>query len=141
MLSIDYIAGFVDGEGCITLAAPSTKTDCYIPKILITNTNFEILRALAYTLELWNIEFKLSATAHKNRKRKICYILVIQKQESVYSFCNELRTRLKVKQRQAEILVEYITLRHIEGKYGKCHLLRRNELFAEMKMLNKKGIK
>ena len=137
MLSIDYIAGCVDGEGCITLAVPGRNTDCYIPKIIITNTNFEILRALARTLDLWRIDYKLNISKHANRKEKTCYILVIQKQQSVYNFCSDLFHSLKVKQRQAKILMEYIELRQIEGKYGKQHKIHRNSLFTEMKQLNK----
>ncbi len=40
-MNLQYAAGFVDGEGCINFA--KTRSSIY-PRVLVTNTNIEILK-------------------------------------------------------------------------------------------------
>lgn len=45
-LSLAYVAGIIDGEGSICLA--KGKRGAWFPRIMVTNTNYELLEALQH---------------------------------------------------------------------------------------------
>lgn len=139
MLTVEYLAGFFDGEGCFFLRKPTGTSTCNMPLVTVCNTNFEIMRAIAYTLDSWNVDYKFRNSRPVKGNRKPSYDITIQKRKSVYEFCCIMRGHLKVKYEQNEILIKYIELRDVEGRKGKMHQYARAVLFSRIRELNKRG--
>jgi hypothetical protein len=95
-----YAAGFLDGEGCITVACNKLKFyDSHFPSVSITNTNREILEWVAITF---------GGAVYKNGKgqppRKQAWRWVIWSGKAE-AFLRQVRTFLRVKSQQADAML------------------------------------
>ena len=114
---IAYTAGFVDGEGCITLTQKSKlsgKNKRYYsicPKVVITNTNATILRLMQSTFGGYLAEHVISKTTMAKhypqfQSKKPIYQLEFTHQKAL-QFIRRIYPYLQIKQRQARVLFQY----------------------------------
>ena len=97
---LSYIAGFVDGEGCINIVvANRKKSKTHVVTLTIGNTNKEVLTWISSVFGFGRIHL---VNRSKKSNWKICYGLrwCAQQAEDVIS---AIYPWLKVKKRQAEI--------------------------------------
>jgi hypothetical protein len=110
-ISLDYIAGFFDGEGSVGIKASKTaKSWCgvtFVPRLAIYQKTPEILEKIAVELGLGNKKFKLRhrLTGSKGAYGE-CYRLDIQKLDDVLRIAKALLPRCQLKKRQLEIVTE-----------------------------------
>ena len=103
MVSYEYVAGFVDGEGCISLVHNGTHKTVTL-RISVANTNEEIMQ----TLHSQFGGYLSKATAHKNKphwKSRYCWELNnTQAAQLLY----KIKDYLVVKRKQAALAIEFL---------------------------------
>jgi len=132
-----YIAGIVDGEGCIrvnktdkeTRKNPSYNINCHI-----VNTNKEVLEYIQSIIYCGKIFIH-----PKLGKRKILYKLSIDSC-NIQDFIKTIYPYLRIKRKQAEIAFRFFNLtigRRAGKQVLKDNILQQEILYEEMKNLNK----
>jgi hypothetical protein len=131
-----YIAGFIDGEGYIGIKW--TEKQRMVPRICISNTHEGVLLIIKYILESWEVSsFVCSAVREGNRK--LSYSLNINS-SCILTVLENILPYLIVKQQQARLILEFCTLRKLEGKFGNNYVDREQVIYEELKVLNKRGL-
>jgi len=105
-----YIAGFFDGEGCITSTIVKKKnrdTHHVYSIIIITNTNLEVLKYIQKVFGFGRINEK---KYEKHRKTR-CWAYTIDSSSEILEFLQSIRPYLRVKDEQADLAVEYLKSR------------------------------
>lgn len=107
-LSLEYIAGFIDGEGCFTIL--NVGHDCYAPNFCIVNTNLQLLQRIQKFL---SHNLKIYTRHPKNPNWKICYQVYTDNIDDCKSIARLLEPYLMIKKKQAQIIMQYPRARHI----------------------------
>lgn len=132
MISAQYAAGFMDGEGCINVA--SCRSTTYI-RILIVNTNREVL-------ELFKQRWGGDIAENKRHKAnwKISFTWRVS-YAACLNFLKEIFPFLVVKKKQAEAAFIFFDNRPGKGKrWTDENLEEANKAILAIKQLNKKGV-
>lgn len=137
-----WVAGFFDGEGHCGLAiwaAAVQKNPAYKSNVDITNTNREILMTIYRIVGLGALSDTVKGTVKKKRP----YALYFPNLHQV-KFLKLILPYLKLKKRQAELMIEYheqckCNMTQFEKTLTSEQILRRAEIYDEMKALNAKG--
>jgi len=130
MVSIEYLAGFIDGEGCLFI---SKKGKLYAPRIKIVNTNKRILLLIKNLMGGY-----ISKWTPKNKRCKTIYDLEINDLNSIHDFLNKIKNHLIIKKPQAELLGRYVKSRL--GRESKGYTKKEITMILKMQNLNKRGV-
>jgi len=115
-LSLEYIAGFMDGEGTFTIVKHTSSADGYLRfnvSVTVGSTYKPVLEGIIETIgvgKIYNV---------KQMVNKRFYSLEFRKRSDVITICQALIPFLVEKRQQAEVLLEF------------C--LKREQKFAETK--------
>lgn len=132
MISSQYAAGFMDGEGCINVS--SCRTSTYI-RVLVVNTNREVLELFQ---QRWGGDIKQNKQ-HKAHW-KISYTWRVS-HISCQHFLKDIYPFLVVKKKQAEAAFIFFEAQPGKGKrWSETGLEEANKAINQIKQLNKKGI-
>jgi hypothetical protein len=137
-VDLAYLAGLIDGEGCITLgrtvrAGQRRGESRTYDSLTIVNTNRDVL--------LW-VQEVFGGRIHANIKReqgwKTAFSWYATNPASVLK---AILPYLKIKKRQAEIFLEFCATKR---RYGKSRIPidvedRRTQIVAEIRRLNQRG--
>lgn len=134
-----YLAGFIDGEGTITVsirknkATPWTGGSPITPLIIITNTNKEIID------HFHTILYGSTIKTHGGPgiRDKDVWVLQIAKLLDVKALLEQISPYLFVKRKQAELLLEFCNLR-LKDKWMRYNP-RLFDIAKEIRELNRKG--
>ena len=137
MLDVNYIAGFLDGEGCFTII--KTARQRAHPVIEVANTDILVMQLLYHTLESWGIHCYLYKRLGRRENQQDSWELRINNMDDIHTICVILKDKLVTKQQQAAILAEFTGLRMIEGRQGNVFTERQKELRRNIQELNKRG--
>jgi len=131
-----YIAGFVDGEGNISIYKDA-RGSCLHYVISIHNTNVEILEWIRHTLGVGKIYSKDS----KRDNWKIGYQLTTQRMSDMKDILEQLKPYFRLKAPHADIALSLISIRLMRRNGKKFVPLNDIEevLVGVMKRLNHKG--
>ncbi len=131
-IDLAYLAGFVDGEGCLAINKRKHKNKFgewigYSAYLDLTNVNKEVM-------DFIKAKFKISSKVYENQQkgnRKMAYRLRLNKKESgaIISLIQEF---LIVKRNQAIVFLDFCKNSRDE--------IRRELLWSEMKKLNHRGL-
>jgi hypothetical protein len=140
-----WLAGFTDGEGCITLH--KRKETRYIhtyyqifPRIIIANTNKNLMLKL-YSLTKSLGTLSVNKRRHNPKNWKDCYVLKFIGRKAT-KFLKMIYPYLKLKKEQARLcFAHYKTVdRNRHGKKLNPRTVRKREtLYLQCKKLNKRG--
>lgn len=127
-----YLAGFVDGEGCLAINKRKHKNkfgewigySCFID---LTNVNLEVMEFIRNKL---NISSRIYENPMKGN-RKLAYKLRLNKRE-VSKLLPLIQKYLIVKRAQAFVLLEFC-------KHSK-DAEKRDKLWEQMRVLNHRGL-
>jgi len=144
-----WLAGFIDGEGYVGLtfqrkketkwAAPSVR---YHPYLIITSTNKDVLVFIENLISEGNIYL-----LKRKSKQKEAWQFKITKMDTLFNILTVVLPYLKIKQRQSELLIEYIkkrkNLKFVTGRNhrGATSFTKDEEdLYKKLLILNKCGL-
>ena len=141
-----YLAGIIDGEGCIHLEKYQQKgRPCasYNLRIRVSMTD---IQAPLFLYNKFGGNFYTYQS--KNLKAKKTYIWQIVNSKGI-NFLRYIQPYLLVKKNQADVALKFIAtlykpVRHIDGKFSRTRLDaldEREKLKQEMNFLNQRGIK
>jgi hypothetical protein len=135
-----YLAGIIDGEGWIGICKEKDKriSSGYRlrPILDIGNTNIEALENIKTLIGEGYI-----ANGQKRERRKEIYMLRLSP-NTMRWLLPEIVDVMKIKQKQAILMIEFLKLNKgsLQYKYRpKEDLQRMEEIYYELKKLNKKG--
>lgn len=109
-----YIAGFIDGEGCIGIYQRHKGKDKghYEPKVSIGQSNKEILEKILKMMDnLKSSYVSLSCKGTIGNRTKDYYQLNIFRLSSIKELLEEIYPYLILKQKQAEIMLNFVNHR------------------------------
>jgi hypothetical protein len=147
VLSGEYIAGFIDGEGYIGITFQRKKETSYQsasvhyhPYLIIANNNYKILNDIKKFVGSGYI-YKLS---RKNYKQKQSFQYKLTKMEPLKHLLEFIQPYLRIKQKQCELLLTFIDTRknakRIYGPYrGATSYTIEEEIYQKLLNLNKRG--
>ena len=132
-----YIAGFIDGEGSISIIHHATKSKGirWDTRINITNTNKEVLEFISNILPVKHRLFYEDERRNPSWKKR--WYLVINRQKDIKLLLELIYSYLILKKKQAEIMLKFIDSRlsHRTGRYTEYEI----ELIKKLRKLNQKG--
>jgi len=135
MISKEYLAGFIDGEGSIALYKHKDsrvqKGYTLHPKVVIANTNEVIIKA---------IQKEIGGKIKEMSKQKDCKLVRIvefQDYKQIKSILKRLLPLLIIKQPQAKLMIEFCENR-IKSN-GKKYSERDYEIANIFSIINKRG--
>ena len=108
-MNFDYIAGFFDGEGCVTYFG---KEKSYI-RVSMSNTNLEVLKDIHNFLGVGRINQNIKATP----KHKACYNLVINKRADARKFLTEMHNKVIIKRVAVEQALQFLGKQYLSETY------------------------
>lgn len=131
-----YVAGIVDGEGCISIASHNKRRNTFYPRVCVAMTKANKL------LRLLKNKYGGSLLVHKLKSRKVetRWLVTCRQAEN---FLRNIYPYLRIKQKNAELVFELnerISLGMPNGK-NICKLAgdevkARRQIFDEMRKLN-----
>lgn len=140
-LDAAYIAGIVDGEGCVTLSKLTDATmrdgHSYRPCVMISNTNRVLMQYLTAIVGVGRVNKRKPSSPNS----KISYVWVCWSKQAT-SLLYQLLPFLVLKKKQAELLLDF--QRKSSQNFGMRGLppnIRRYQEKAchQMRRLNKRG--
>lgn len=135
-----YIAGFLDGEGCFTIYCRRRKTKSGVsipsfePRIVATNTNKEAMTKIAEFIGAY-ITPKMKHPRKSNWNP--LWELVIENKATIKRVLENCLPYLIIKRKQAEILLELLSIKRGSGSYDLKLKRREFELYKLISELNK----
>lgn len=135
-----YLAGFIDGEGCVSVAK-GKHSRCkdktfHTAKITIGNTNMKMLEIF----EKVGVGYIYYRKSKKPRQKDA--IIWCMCSNAVRAILPQIASYMVLKRPQARLVLEFLDLAknvNNNGNDRQAYLKRADEIFQEMKVLNKKG--
>lgn len=142
-IELAYIAGFVDGEGCISMVRRKYEKNPkwnvrYTPRVTVTNGNREILE---FIQSLFGGH--MSEKKRYSEKHNTAWNLVISSTKSIY-MATELLPYLRLKKPQAQLLIDFYET-YTPRKRGRGNFVPEEEMekrkfyFDESRRLNSRS--
>lgn len=135
-LTAEWLAGFFDGEGCVSIRQ-GHRTGGFCLKVNLTQANFPLLKAIADKYEASGPYTKCRKT--KTGKESTVYEISWQGKYAK-PILELLRNLVIVKQRQVELALEFIdTLVGSGFRYDDVTTVKRNIIVSELRKSNHAG--
>lgn len=133
MMSVEYIAGFFDGEGSVNI---KQNIGCS-PSISLGNTNKFVLEEILIFLKDVGLNFRLYNYHRKSRYKDI-YHLHTHDSRSIKAFCLMLKPYCIVKRNQISLMLNYLNLyqRTVSRRVSDIDCALRFAYAHEMRELN-----
>lgn len=130
-----YLAGLIDGEGCIGLHW-DINTGTFRPYVTITNTNKPVLQWAKRTLGIGFI----SMNERKNLGYKNAYKIEFKRLAEIPALLYSILPFIKIKRKQTLALAMFCERRIERAKNGKGYSRGDHKLYRLLKRLNQKGV-
>lgn len=140
-INLDYVAGFVDGEGCLIIRIQKCSnnrpgTD-YLLYFSISNLNKEVLESIRSYLFI-NYDIKSSLGVMKSvLNHGECYKLVISDIKNTKLVLDLLKDKLIVKSKQCRLLLKFCNSRLNKSRWN--YIQEEIDIAQEIKGLNRRG--
>lgn len=137
-LSNEYLAGFFDGEGCVSIYRNKLKSGLgfrYAVNILICSTNLDIIKYLQLQFGGTVYNLKMQKVSHKQAQTWVLG------SRSAKDFLIGIYPFLIIKKEQVKLALEFIETIGNKGVPIVVDVIRfkREELFQQLKILNRRG--
>lgn len=134
-----YTAGLIDGEGYMGLIPHSVTKNSYSPKVKVASTTMELVQFLHNNFG-GHLD-KLRISSQSNHKSSAMWTL--SNGINVGPFLEKLLPYLKVKNKQANLILKYIKeypYKKMRQKDNKDIILKRQEIYKQIRLLNYRGL-
>jgi len=128
-----YIAGFIDGEGCITVYKSES---CIDSKLLIGNTNKEVIEKIRSIVGFGRI-YQKKPYQHP-LYHKLLYSLEYSSRQAK-EVLEEVLPYLIAKHKQAVLFITLVKLKEKSKPNKVFEKEQQEKIFEEIRFLNKKG--
>lgn len=125
-----WLAGFVDGEGCLSVCPPTRGRPRPKPSLAVTNTDRPVLDRVA---RMFKVNIRARNTARLKPTWAATYDVVVQQSDVLTAACRRLLPYLTVKRPAAELVLEYLT------RAESLTLAQRLEYVVRSRELNRRG--
>ena len=132
-----YLAGLIDGDGCISLTKRGTRVH-YKPTISFVNTDEELVKWVSGFLGKNHYRV---GKANPKKNQKQTFQVVIQGRGEVKHILEKMVPFIIRKKPQAKLCIEYYGLQKWRRGLRDPLLPREQEIFIRMKSLNRVGVK
>ena len=126
-MNLDYISGFFDADGCISMSRTSKNAVFRTIKIDFTNTKLEILLEIQkFLLETYGLHLSISTKPAKSENHQISYTLSAASNRICLKLCELLNSHHPMKKHRIDVVLKYhnaVTKRN--GKYTEREKLRK----------------
>lgn len=135
-----YIAGLVDGDGCIRITRTGRSKLYKYPEVVVAMTHRGVIRWLKSVLSSGNIQVFNYTQCKKNPQWRKQYGVVLTGKRAKL-LCEQLLPFLRVKKRQAVLICQFPCedRRGRGAKVGTDVLRKRMQLYRKMRQLNLRG--
>lgn len=134
MISYEYIAGFLDGEGSIVLYKTGAYKNVQL-NVSFSNTNLEVLHRI---MQVTGGSIVKSNKSKNNWKQG--YMLVITGKDKLLPLLERLQKLLIIKQEQCSLALRYLqTVKEDRKPLTADEKIIRNVMFDHMQFLNRRG--
>jgi len=137
-LTLEYIAGFVDGEGSFMIKKKYGGD--YSPAFSIANTDKQVIYDIR---QYFSLSVNIGIAKAPTPKHKIAYRLKTLNIDDCKSIARLLEPHLRIKQEQAKIIMQFYRSNQtrIAGKFSTDFSTRahNHKLYTKITRLNKKG--
>jgi len=144
-IALAYIAGFMDGDGCICLNMMwgTNNRPYFRVDIVFSNTRKDVLVSIDQFL---NTHFGIASTCTAGKKRKskhkTLWNMALTGAANKQSLCIALLPYLFLKTKQAQLVIDYYNIAGAED-YLRCtdsQFTHQLVIWKEMQLLNKRGL-
>lgn len=133
MISIEYAAGFFDGEGCVNCS--SNKSGSPFIRILVVNTNIDVLELFK---KRWGGDINANYKSKEHWKQAYTWRL---SHSAAGIFLKDIQPFLVIKSKQCKLALEFISLRPSKGyRWTEDKIIDATKIINEIKLANKRGI-
>lgn len=109
---ISWLAGFIDGEGCIGFNKISGKHDCHYPHVTIVNCHKPTIERIVEILSALGVRYWVTTRKPKNNSKwKQDWTIVIRGLRRVKPLLEFILPHLFTKKMQAEQVLDFINHR------------------------------
>jgi hypothetical protein len=133
-LDLAYLAGIIDGEGCISILRHA-RTTHYDVRLGIVNTSTDLIVWINDTFGPGVLHVKPKQVAHWKTSYEWCIGSI-----SAYLILKSVLPMLRVKSKQAQIAMRFVELVHSKScqqqRVSEQHLAEREKLRLELISLN-----
>ena len=139
-----WLAGFIDGEGSITIFRHKEKNGRIklCPTIGVYNTCQSTIMHCKKILDSLDTSYHLHCRKHQGKKNKDSYQLTTRNSKYIYRTITHLRPYLITKAAQAEMTLQFVAKRldyNTKGGYRSRYDKEDYDLQLATQALNKKG--
>lgn len=127
MITDEYISGFFDADGSISMGRASKNDPFKTIKIDFTNTQLSILLEIKqYLLEKYGIPTAISTKPAKSENHQVSYTLSASSNQRCFELCKIIKSRHPKKKHRINTILKYhniVTKRN--GKYSPREIQRK----------------
>jgi len=128
-MTLDYISGFFDADGSITMSKNSKNDRFRSIKIDFTNTKLNILIDIQkFLLNNYNLKLSLSTKPSKQLNHSIGYTLSLNSNQKCLKLCELLNSIHPMKKHRINTVLKYHNI--VTSKNGKYSLYEINRKLA-----------
>ena len=126
-MNLEYISGFFDADGSITMSKNSKNDILKAIKIDFTNTDLPVLLEIqSFLLQNYNLKLSISTKPARKENHSIGYTLSLNSNQKCIRLCKLINSRHLKKKHRINTILKYhnlVTVRN--GKYSNKELSRR----------------
>jgi LAGLIDADG-like domain len=132
---VAWLAGIIDGEGCVSMAKTGTGGRTFSPRLHIDNTSLKLMRKVQQVIA--DLGLKIPKISERRYQGKITFKLQVIRIPDLRVLLNEILQDLTVKKAQAEEMLFFCESRLNKPKYHEPFNEREKAVFQRLKDLKK----
>lgn len=134
---IAWLAGFMDGEGTITITIDGHNR--LGPQISVANTCFRVMENVERILKGLDVPYYIHTYTPENPKHKASCHIRVMRLNAAKDFINKLLPHLRAKDSQARLVLRFVESRLQHPKYNTKFIPDEHILANSVRNLNRKG--
>lgn len=137
MISVEWMAGIVDGEGCIGIYPRGGAREEYYLQLRVTNTEIELVKPFE---KAFGGSLRVVKEGRYNLNGLDYYVWTVSHKKAASALATLLPLlRSSRKQKAAALGVKFQRQKNLVRPWAKGHMERQREFYLRSKEINKRG--